>query len=201
MLFTNDLDQLMQKVDLQGWGLLEIKNPLLNELIIRFRQIEKSEKFRPALVSDITLNQDRKKESQAIRNDFIHWLNFEDPSEQKIEFLLQQIRECLKNYFRISLTHFECHFAQYPAGHFYKTHSDQTAQDNKRFFSFVIYLNENWKPEYGGQIVGYDSFAHKNKIFEMYPHAGTMIVFKSDIPHEVLSSTTTRRSLTGWFRT
>jgi SM-20-related protein len=200
MLITNDLDQLMQKVDLQGWGQLEIQNPLLNDLIQRFLELEQSQSFRPASISDLDLAQQAKK-SQTIRNDLIHWLTFENPAECKIEQLLNQIREHLKSYFRISLTHIESHFAQYPAGHFYKTHSDQTAQNNKRFFTFVIYLNPHWLPHYGGQMIGYESFEQKNKLFEFMPNAGTMVVFKSDIPHEVLPATITRRSLTGWFRT
>jgi len=197
MLITNDLDQLMQKVDLQGWGTFTLDQTLLNQLLIRFNEIESLNQLRPALITQST----EVDSSLAIRNDFIHWLSFDQPAECELESLLQKLQLHLKNYFRISLTHFECHFALYPAGHFYKTHIDQTQHDNKRFFTFVIYLNPSWEVENGGQIVGYEDFSEKSKLFEILPTAGTVIIFQSHIPHEVKISNKTRRSITGWFRT
>lgn len=193
MFRTNDLEQLMQKVDESGWGTISLPPEICQSLLARMKDLENQGLLKAAAV---TLNA---LPTNIIRNDYTYWLekNHTAVESEALEGL-DQLRVALKNYFRISLTHFECHFALYPKGHFYKTHVDQTAENNKRFFSFVIYLNENWNEQLGGKLVGYNN---NQKIFELLPHFGQMIVFRSDIPHEVEPSEGERRSIAGWFRT
>lgn len=190
MFRTNDLAQLMQNLmtslDESGWGLISLEPTMCEKLVKRLNHLEKMDLLRPA---DVTTA----REGHSIRNDFTYWLEKDHDESEKI-FIenLETLQTELKNYFRIGLTHNECHFAVYPEGHYYQMHVDQTAQNNKRFFSFVVYLNENWKPEHGGYLVSSE--------FKILPEMGTMIVFKSDIPHEVQKGTRVRRSIAGWFR-
>lgn len=144
---------------------------------------------------------------QEIRNDFTLWIDeqkwpegltaSENEALKHYCQFLSLTRETLKNYFRVSLNSYETHFAVYPKGHFYKKHVDQTATNNRRYFSFVLYLNEQWSPADGGQLVGYKA---ENKIFEVLPLAPNLIVFKSSLEHEVLPAMKERFSITGWFR-
>lgn len=144
---------------------------------------------------------------QEIRNDFTLWIDSEKwPTGlifSEIETLnnychfLNLTRETLKNYFRLSLNSYETHFAIYPKGHFYKKHVDQTSSNNRRFFSFVLYLNQEWSLNDGGNLVGYQG---PEKIFDVLPKEQTLIIFKSSLEHEVRPTQKERYSVTGWFR-
>lgn len=192
MFRTNDLEQLMQKVDDAGFGTISLSPKVCQDLLTRFKEVEQEGLLKSATITQGT------DLAKTIRNDFTYWLEKEHhPIEKNILEGLDELRLALKNYFRISLSNLECHFALYPRGHFYKKHVDQTAENNKRFFSFVIYLNPEWSESLGGKLVGFDEH---NKIFEVIPHFGQMIIFRSDIPHEVEISLRERRSIAGWFR-
>lgn len=190
MFRTNDLEQLMQKVDNNGWGMIALEPDLLEKLKARFAEIEIQGLLNPASIT-------QKSTQATIRNDSTYWLENSHPTESLLFDELNQLMQSLKNYFRLSLSNFECHFALYPQGHFYKKHVDQTAENNKRFFSFVIYLNTEWTEKDGGRLIGYQA---ESPMFEVLPLSGRMTVFRSDIPHEVEIAYKPRRSLAGWFR-
>lgn len=141
-----------------------------------------------------------------IRNDQIFWLDEQlinnSLSEKKILNELQFLTTQLKEYFRISLNSFEAHYAYYENNHFYKRHKDTTNINNHRIFTFVIYLNPNWTEDDKGEIVGYDDTQQTDKIlFTIQPKLGTMLLFQSQLEHEVTPTRVSRLSLTGWFRT
>ena len=75
-------------------------------------------------------------------------------------------------------------------------HIDQFRNDKSRQFSVVFYLNENWIPENGGELILY----LKDEKKEITPNFGKLVCFRSDIPHEVKTSQTQRMSLTGWLK-
>lgn len=199
MFRTNDLEQLMQKVDEAGWGTISLSPDICQSLLLRLKDLEQQGLLKLATITENTQSDKTKTiNAKTIRNDFTYWIEKDHhPTEKNLLDGLDELRLALKNYFRISLTHLECHFALYPKDHFYKKHVDQTADNNKRFFSFVIYLNQNWTESLGGKLVGFED---ENRIFEIIPHFGQMIVFRSDIPHEVEPSFSERRSIAGWFR-
>lgn len=193
MFGTNDLEQLMQKVDDAGWGLTNIDPKFAQLLLERFQLVQQQRLLQQATITQADLLQ-----ASAIRNDYTYWLAKEHhTTEAQLLDQLDHLLVTLKNYFRISLSQLECHFAFYPPGHFYKKHIDQTRENNKRFFSFVIYLNPNWNTNDGGKLIGYHE---DQKIFEIRPSFGNMILFRSHIPHEVEESHGERRSIAGWFR-
>lgn len=182
----------MQKVDEAGWGTISLPPDICSDLLARLKDVEQQGLLKSATITQST------DQAKTIRNDYTYWLEkSQSPTEKLLLENLEQLLMQLKNYFRIGLTHFECHFALYPKGHFYKKHIDQTADHNRRFFSFVIYLNHDWNEHLGGKLIGFNG---EQKIFELLPNFGQMIVFRSDIPHEVEPSASSRRSIAGWFR-
>jgi len=199
MITTNDLEQLLQKVDSQGWGLIDLTqyDPEFVNSLLQYHILKEQQ----GLLKPATITQDSANNKNIIRNDQTFWLDFQNEAEKYIQSRLDIFLQALRQYFRMGLTHYESHLAFYPAGHYYKTHSDQTLENNKRFFSFVIYLNKDWTESLGGQISGYSDFTENNCLFEIIPEYGKMILFQSHIPHEVKISHANRRSLTGWFRT
>lgn len=194
MLSTINLEPFFDQIDQKNWTILPFETSFALDILSMAQQIYSEGSFQSAHTAN--------DHTRTIRNDQTFWLDhnnlIENPVNLKIFKTLDRILSELKSYYRISLDHSECHFAHYQAGNFYKKHSDQSAQNNKRLFSFVIYLNENWLEKNGGRLVGYD--LNKIEIFNILPKIGQMIIFKSDIIHEVLLSHRSRWSLTGWFR-
>lgn len=142
-----------------------------------------------------------------IRGDRIHWLQKEklNPSQQKVwDFL-----ETLKNHFNkelfLGLKDFETHMTVYPKNTFYKKHIDQFKDSNGdkiRKISFIIYLNEEWTNEDGGQLNLYDTNDQEKIVRTVIPKSGRAVFFLSaDFPHEVLETKKERVSMTGWFYT
>lgn len=142
-----------------------------------------------------------------IRNDLISWVEFTDQDPQslwqsRLQNKLEQLKTELNRGLYLGIDHFECHFAKYPPGSFYKTHIDQSptkaAIDSERVISFVIYLNRDWTDQDGGQLQIEMPQAEPVCIDPVF---GRMILFRSDtVPHAVLEAKNSRRSLTGWMR-
>lgn len=133
-----------------------------------------------------------------IRGDKIQWLEAGQNSfiDRYLD-IMEQLRLALNQTLFLGLTEFESHFAMYPSGAFYKKHLDRFRDDDRRAVSCVLYLNEDWLPEYGGELRMYlaDECIH-----DVLPQAATLVVFMSaQWPHEVLPATRDRLSITGWF--
>lgn len=134
----------------------------------------------------------------SIRNDQIHWLNesTENPAEQVFfnrvkDFELYLNRTCFAG-----IRSHEFHYAVYEEGSFYKRHSDQFNNDDRRQYSMVLYLTESWNEGDGGELVLYTDIETT-----IQPCPGRLIFFRSDIEHEVKISKAQRLSLTGWMKT
>jgi SM-20-related protein len=86
----------------------------------------------------------------------------------------------------------------YPHGAFYLKHVDRFRDDDRRMVSAVVYLNDGWLPEHGGQLRMY---LDNDRVHDVQPIGGCLVVFLSgEVPHEVLPAARDRLSLTGWFR-
>ncbi len=193
MFGTINLESYFSEMADLGWTVLPIDLSFAHQLKQELLQKKEQNKFIAAGIAQST-------PAPSIRSDFTCWIEESNTSvaEQKLLQEITRITEQLKFYFRIGLTHFEAHYALFPKGHFYQKHTDQKNENNHRFFSFVIYLNDNWKPADGGRLLIYDQ---DKMIFSMAPELGKMILFRSDIVHEVETSLTDRLSITGWIRT
>ncbi|MGH8440015.1 MAG: 2OG-Fe(II) oxygenase [Pseudomonas sp.] len=136
---------------------------------------------------------------EGIRGDHIQWLEpvQAECCDQYLE-LMDGLRVVLNRGLFLGLEDFECHFALYPPGAFYRKHLDRFRDDDRRTVSAVIYLNPDWLPDDGGQLRMSlkDGAEH-----DVQPIGGCLVVFLSgDIPHEVLPARRERLSVTGWFR-
>jgi len=134
---------------------------------------------------------------EAIRGDYIKWLD-KHSSPEAIRVYLNRLQELivfLNQALFLSLKDFEVHMTVYPEGSYYKRHLDQFKKDDHRKLSVILYLNDNWKDEQGGQLRMY--LPDQTKDF--LPLAGRLVIFRSDaIEHEVLPATRERLSITGW---
>lgn len=134
---------------------------------------------------------------EAIRGDYIKWLDKHSSPEGIRVYLnrLQELIQFLNQALFLSLKDFEVHMTVYPQGSYYKRHLDQFKKDDHRKLSVILYLNDNWEQDHGGQLRMY--LPDQTKDF--LPLAGRLVIFRSDaIEHEVLPATRERLSITGW---
>lgn len=153
-------------------------------------------RFRPAGLADGVL-------TPAVRSDRILWLQEGDAVWPWVHEKLTLLRAQLNAELFLGLDHFEAHFAVYEPGQFYAKHLDRKASaaeapGSRRAISFLLYLNDNWQPEDGGELVIHDNA----EALRILPEGGRMVLFRSDtILHEVLAPKRRRYSLTAWLRT
>lgn len=137
-----------------------------------------------------------------IRGDYTLWLDETNSPLQK-EFLesLNTLRDELNQFFYLGLKRVESHFAFYPPQAGYDKHIDNPRNASHRKITFVLYLNESWQKEDGGELSLYNPESPDDLIARVEPRLGQLILFRSDLfPHQVEKSFTPRLSLTGWFR-
>ena len=135
--------------------------------------------------------------NEGIRGDYIHWIDSNNASAPlKVYFeKLAGLVSFLNHNLYLSLKDYEVHMTIYPAGSYYKRHLDQFKADDHRKLSIILYLNEGWTEEEGGQLRLYLPTGSK----DLFPLAGRLVCFRSDtLEHEVLPATRARLSLTGW---
>ncbi|WP_228713742.1 2OG-Fe(II) oxygenase [Arundinibacter roseus] len=136
-----------------------------------------------------------------IRGDQICWLPEEGifPGEALYVSKIQALIEYFNRTCFLGLQDAELHYAEYPVGAFYKRHLDRFRTDSRRKLSVICYLNQQWEPTDGGQLI---LFPNPARIESILPLGGRLVCFESDVlEHEVLQAQRPRRSLTGWLRT
>ncbi len=134
-----------------------------------------------------------------IRSDHILWLdetNLTAP-QSAYRMAMETLRQELNAQLFVGVQDLEAHYAVYPPGAFYQKHLDRFNTADERILSCSLYLNPNWSEVDGGALRLYED----ERSIDIYPHAGTFVLFRSDaIAHEVLPAKRERFSLTGWFK-
>ena len=132
----------------------------------------------------------------SIRGDRIHWLIEPVGVEHDLLARLEDLRLILNEQLGLNVFELECHYAVYPVGARYARHLDRSPAGAERVVSLVLYLNETWNAEDGGQLR-----LHTEPPVDIVPVGGTVVLFMSQqVEHEVLPTRAERRSLTGWYR-
>jgi SM-20-related protein len=137
-----------------------------------------------------------------VRSDAILWLeeNASSGVQQGLFVKIQDLRRSLNSQLYLGLRGFEGHYAAYPSGGFYQRHLDAFNKENLRTVSLVLYLNETWKPDWGGQLRIFDGTQAGELATDVLPTGGSLVLFmSSEIEHEVVPSSVERLSFTGWF--
>lgn len=141
-----------------------------------------------------------RREHADMRGDRIAWLadRPRGAAETAVFALLEDLRSACNRALILGLFEFESHYALYPPGACYARHRDRFRDDDARVLSFVLYLNEGWRPGDEGALRLY---LDHGATFDVAPIGGTLVAFLSEaFDHEVLPATRPRIALTGWFR-
>jgi SM-20-related protein len=134
-----------------------------------------------------------------IRGDSTCWLS--EPLHDAERALLRDLEELRLGLNRegyLGLFDLELHFAHYPVGTGYARHVDQLQGSGERRVSLVLYLNENWPADAGGELRVFDpDGSHR----DIEPLAGRLVYFlTANREHAVLPAQRDRWSVSGWFR-
>ena len=141
-----------------------------------------------------------------IRTDEISWIT--DNTEAGSTWIAwsKALQQYLNQRLFLGLFSFESHFARYSKGDFYKKHKDAFKGEGNRVLSVIVYLNQHWSAEDGGELVIYDHISPTSAVIDnrkvtLIPGFGTIVVFLSEeFVHEVLPANRDRYSIAGWFR-
>ena len=136
----------------------------------------------------------------ALRRDRIAWIDDGEPEAALWTDWTRRLQLHLNRRLFLGLFSFESHFARYEPGDFYRKHLDAFRGRSNRLLSLVVYLNEDWRTEDGGELILYDPQSAV-EITRVTPQFGTLVLFLSEeFPHEVLPANRPRCSVAGWFR-
>ena len=201
-------DALLDKIadELVGRGYLIVDNALPNSLLqgllTHFNDLHEHQ-FKSA---GIGRRSDFQQQDE-IRSDKVHWITA--TNETTAEFLqwMESLRVGINRRLFMGVNDYESHFAHYRVGAFYKKHVDAfrahqiSGQSNaNRVLSTVLYLNETWQRDNGGELVIYAEDGEQ-MLEKVSPEFGRLVIFLSEkFPHEVLPANRDRKSIAGWFR-
>lgn len=133
----------------------------------------------------------------AIRGDSIRWI---DESCDIGNQYLQAVED-LGRFFNQTLfagiRHCEAHYARYPVGFGYQWHTDNPQGRDERVISAVFYLNDEWGENDGGAIALIDKQENEQKLL---PKANRLVVFDSNLRHQVEITNRERFSIATWLR-
>ncbi len=195
--FSIIVEQLREK----GWAVSDqlLSSLLARQLLDSLLRLKSEDKMRPARIGRASTRQRR----HQIRGDSIYWIQPPQAVPPESDFLgwAEEFMIHLGRALFIPMDFFECHYSSYPAGARYRLHKDQFNGSDERRISFVLYLNENWSEELGGQLRIYQENSKSVIDTEVLPVFGRVAVFLSQsIYHEVLPAQRERYSLTGWMK-
>jgi len=139
-----------------------------------------------------------------IRSDDIVWLDEANATAAQRRCLdrFEALRLVLNRELQLGLFEFECHYSRYAPGAFYRKHLDQFRGGGRRRVSCVLYLNDDWPRDEGGELRLHFDTGKAGKFEDVLPVGGTLALFLSErFAHEVLPGKRERFSLAGWYRT
>ncbi len=190
-------DQIADQLEDKGYIILpsllpaELTDSLFNEVA----QLNKAE-FQDAGIGRDQQNQ----QNNFVRTDEIRWLNGETEAQAGFLEFMSTLRLELNRRLFLGLFDYECHFAHYAPGDFYKRHLDAFHGKSNRVLSTVVYLNPGWTPNDGGELLMYEQ-KQREHFLKVTPMYGSCVIFLSErFPHEVLKANRDRYSIAGWFR-
>lgn len=169
----------------------------VENLLTTFAKRYQSGKFREASIG----KQSEAHKAALIRGDEILWLetNSIDVAERMLLNKNQAFVDYLNQTCYLGIVDTEIHFAKYDIGKFYRRHRDTFQAQKGRILSVIYYLNLNWIPENGGNLIIYTSENGIEKGIVIEPLAGRLVCFESEkLEHEVSETFAERFSITGW---
>lgn len=133
----------------------------------------------------------------AIRGDSIRWIDESCPVGSAYLGTIDELGRYFNATMYTGIRSSEAHYACYPSGFGYKWHSDNPKGRDERVISAVFYLNDNWTADNGGAITVVDK---TGETIQLLPQLNRLVVFDSNLLHQVEITNRTRFSIATWLR-
>lgn len=133
----------------------------------------------------------------AIRGDSIRWIDESCPVGMAYLGAINELGRYFNQSLYAGIRSSEAHYACYPAGFGYQWHSDNPKGRDERVISAVFYLNDNWTGEDGGQITVINK---QNDTVQLLPKLNRLVIFDSNLQHQVEITHRRRFSIATWLR-
>lgn len=132
-----------------------------------------------------------------VRGDNIRWIDEACPVGMQYLSAIDELGKYFNQMLFAGIRRCEAHYAHYPSGFGYQWHSDNPNGRDERVISAVYYLNDDWTTADGGQISIYD---HNDELRQLLPHLNRLVIFDSNLRHQVEITHRTRYSIATWLR-
>lgn len=132
-----------------------------------------------------------------IRGDRIRWISQDFFAGFYYLGSINTLAALLNRYLFAGIRHSEAHYACYPIGFGYQWHSDNPAGRDERVISAVFYLNDDWTDADGGALEVVDNHGVHH---EVKPVANRLVIFDSNLQHQVQTAHRQRYSIATWMR-
>lgn len=190
------LDKIIDDLVSQGYAIIDdlLEDKATQLIKNRLLALKAEEEFKKSGIGKSISHQ----VDESIRGDFIRWIETDD-LHSSMEVYYQFIEALIiysNRHLYLNLKDLEGHYTFYPPGKGYLKHRDRFREKSHRVLSMVYYLNENWQTGDGGELDVYDDRVKKLRTIE--PKMNRLVVFKSEMIHEVLPSIKARYSITTW---
>ena len=145
------LERLADDLVEQGWAIVD---DFLPPVLTRALAGECRQRHAQGLLTEAgTGRGNAQRIRSTLRGDSIQWL---EPGQSRAtdDYLraMDALRQTLNASLYLGLEDFESHFALYPSGAFYLRHLDRFRDDDRRELSAILYLNEDWSADAGGEL-------------------------------------------------
>ncbi|MFT4671139.1 MAG: SM-20-related protein [Arenicella sp.] len=149
---------------------------------------------------DAAIGRDRQHvHNVVVRSQKQSWISGDSITNQSWLKWAGELQIYLNKHLLLGLFSFESHYARYSPGDFYKRHCDSFNGQSSRSLSIIVYLNRDWQPDDGGELILYKDDEDLIGL-TVIPHFATVVVFLSaEHPHEVLRAYRDRYSIAGWY--
>ncbi|OAV01039.1 SM-20-related protein [Moraxella catarrhalis] len=134
---------------------------------------------------------------QSIRGDDIRWIDEDCPIGMDYLGSIMSLAEYFNQALYAGIRRSEAHYACYPAGFGYQWHVDNPKGRDERVISAVFYLNDDWSDTDGGEILVIDKMGKQQTL---QPKANRLVIFDSNLRHQVNITHRYRFSIATWMR-
>jgi SM-20-related protein len=198
-------DELAAALAGPGWWWCPDFLPAAEVTALRADLLARRPQLRPAAIGRAGQRQLDRRE----RGDYLLWRSGAGGAQQLLLARMEALRGELNRRLLLGLFDYEAHYAVYPPGAEYRRHFDtfsngsgsgNSSNDSpSRVLSSVVYLNEAWPLDAGGELVLWDGA--DRELARLAPQGGAALFFLSArFPHAVLATARERYSIPGWFR-
>lgn len=204
--YCTDFASIIEAICKQGYAICEDFLPIM---AIQTLIAEAQSQGRNGKLTAARIGKQHQILNPSIRGDAIYWLE-ENDAESGVTIYFEQMhalkQQINRNLF-MGLQELEAHFAIYPVGSGYQKHLDQFKSDQlktslanlrPRRLSSILYLNNEWRMDDGGELRLYiDDQNH----LDILPTGGKLVLFLSGkFWHEVRPAKRERMSVAGWLK-